>query len=151
MNIEKMKHLKVVLEGVRDRGDRFDINIWHQYDRRCRTAACALGWAAEDPTFRRQGLNLIPIGYGGSVPTYTYVGGLAAGMLFFDLSEPETFWLFKAEAREQSIHEVIFRVQFLIKKHEAFAHLNDQIATKVPERPKVSVPEYEVAKVLEPA
>lgn len=151
MDISKMRHLKTVLEGVRDRGDRFDINIWHQRGKHCGTAACALGWAAEDPTFRSQGLGLIPIGYGGSVPIFMVHGGLAAGMMFFGLYESETVWLFKAEAREQSIHEVIRRVQFLIDKYEAFASFADFTAPEMPERPKVSVPEYEVAKVLEPA
>ena len=68
MNRERLQRLAELLDNVNPR--LFDMDHWarhvgrdgtdfHDSDKiECRTAACAVGWAASDPWFREQGLTL---------------------------------------------------------------------------------------------
>lgn len=56
---KRLKHLIKILKAVPE--DHFDMGRWGYYDSEkhgCKTAGCALGWAASDPKFRKKGLTL---------------------------------------------------------------------------------------------
>lgn len=61
---------------------QFDMNTWGERKPKCGTVACALGWAARDKGFRKEGLHLD----GGGLPTFNGEFGSAAGREFFNLS-----------------------------------------------------------------
>lgn len=101
MDLDKLEHLQTVLEGVRDRGDTFNLAHWHREKHddfhNCKTSACSLGWAAMDPTFNTLGLTLTYDSFhDAKVPTYQGKTGMAAGMCFFDLSMDAGTYLFGA-------------------------------------------------------
>jgi hypothetical protein len=65
MRIDRLNHLITVLEGVKAAKRKFDMHAWLTHetvekpkDEYCGTVACAMGYAALDPTFIEQGLSL---------------------------------------------------------------------------------------------
>jgi hypothetical protein len=61
----------------------------------CGTTACAVGWAASIPSFRRDGFRLIALPvFGLARPTFDEHYDEAASALFFDLNARENAYLF---------------------------------------------------------
>ncbi len=87
MNIERLQHLITVLENVP--AERFDLAEWQ-----CGTTACAVGWAALDPVFNKQGLRLTEGPYGNPRPEYENDVNWPAVVGFFDLGYEDTIELF---------------------------------------------------------
>lgn len=72
MHLNRLEHLITVLEGVERAGKAFDLTRWiasaaelegegtttGSFTEACGTACCALGYAALDPQFRGEGLQL---------------------------------------------------------------------------------------------
>lgn len=125
MNIERLNHQIVILEGVAAANKAFDLAHWGgRADSEttvgeigpCGTACCAFGYAALDPTFQAQGLKL-KVWDGGdgeriviesvdhlnklkpdsTLPAFENLCGLDAAMRFFDLSYEQVCWLFTPE------------------------------------------------------
>lgn len=123
MNTERLNHLITVLERVKSENRKFDMSSFGRvivcYDgpesRVCGTAACALGWAAFDPTFIEQGLCMVVIRYGepkdvntpeemaevwkNDPNTYFYPMfeknyNFGAGILFFDITYSQCHHMF---------------------------------------------------------
>jgi len=66
MHVERMQHLLTVMQAVRDDQLPFDLNTWvwptvesvlDVAGEVCGTTCCALGWAALDQSFQKQGLS----------------------------------------------------------------------------------------------
>ena len=55
MNKERLKHLVTILQGVNPA--LFNLRDWVN-NKECGTICCALGWAAQDPEFNKQGLKM---------------------------------------------------------------------------------------------
>lgn len=112
MNIERLKHLITVLEKVEP--ERFDLNGWVSS---CGAAACAVGWAARDAEFQRQGLTL-DVWEHDSHPTFARYESWDAVRRFFDLSSRESMHLFSLAAydTDEQPHpsHVIARIRELI-------------------------------------
>lgn len=69
--LEALKHLRTVIEPVDP--EHFNMEMWW-----CGTVGCAMGWAAQDPTFRAMGLRLEERDHGRGVMISTPVcGGLS--------------------------------------------------------------------------
>ena len=95
-NIERLKHLIVILEHVDEEVTAnsqgrfgFDINNWFEEDD-CGTVACALGWAAIDPKFQAEGLFIDK----NSEPEFEGAVTYLAGSHFFGISVDESCTLF---------------------------------------------------------
>lgn len=79
---------------------RFDFNTWvgddwkGKPDLSCGTTACALGWAATIPAFRKRGLRLTMRGGYADVLYENYTWSLNSGAAFFNLSLKEARHLF---------------------------------------------------------
>ena len=84
--IEKLTHLITILEKIPAKD--FNIDTW-----RCGTQGCALGWAACDPKFNEQGLDLT----NWQVPLYDESLGIEAGSEFFEITLEESEFLFDPE------------------------------------------------------
>lgn len=71
---------------------RRDLNL-------CGTSACALGWAATIPSFRRDGLRLTPTGvYFGN----EWCEGAEAAVVFFDITDDMAYDLFGGANRDKT-------------------------------------------------
>ena len=87
----------------------------------CRTAGCALGWAALDKKFIKAGLTVKANKLGGNIKFKSY-RHINAGMQFFDINVIEAWELFvprKYKVLNIKTHHVITRVKKLIKKYGA--------------------------------
>lgn len=102
MRIARLRKLVDLLKALPRR--RFDYNRWvgmdwgGSKDLSCGTTACALGWAATIPTFRRRGLVLADRWGMGCVvlrePNRRELEGVAAAARFFDLLYEHAAYLF---------------------------------------------------------
>ena len=129
MHTRRLTKLADMLASMREtKGRKFDMAVWGRHDgaaehapdagNYCGTAACALGWAATDPGFRKAGLRLVwekaggwkadgegydpNMGDWGAEVKFVRAGdneeyapeGSHAGAEFFGLSEYEAEWVF---------------------------------------------------------
>lgn len=115
MNRERLEMLIALLRDVEKRQLPFDMERWlGKSEPLCGTAACALGYAALDPSFRALGLRLeyADIGTTGVVtsieqfnvlaqnitltiyPVYAGSSGFEAGMAFFDVNDDASSHMF---------------------------------------------------------
>ena len=112
MNIPRLKHLITILKNVPP--ENFDIKNWT-----CGTAACALGWAARDPEFNKQGLCMVTES-GATYPGFDGEVGFTAGALFFDLPRSQSGRLFdgwnypKMSLKDVTAQHVIERIKELL-------------------------------------
>lgn len=136
MHVERLKHLIKVMQN--NAGRELDMNTWFQGDQefkghqkirrvRCGYTACALGTAALNPTFQRQGLYLEN---GHSEPDnmaevyYRNVDGIEAGAQFFGIQNTSAIYLFDPWYYRETLDgpaaaEVINRLQILLTLGEA--------------------------------
>lgn len=97
MNRERLEKLVDLLLTIRR--EEFNIYTWY-----CGTAACALGWAAKDPQFNREGLYLCSLSLtraegqidsiGPLCPVYKGAFGFGAAEKFFEISADTARHLF---------------------------------------------------------
>jgi hypothetical protein len=105
---ERLNHLIDVLKNI-DEVKSFDMKAWYTptLENECGFAACALGWAAMDPTFIEMGLELSSSSYleGGKIsrkhtPTFTNENGMkwhdpyTSAARLFKISEMESVFIF---------------------------------------------------------
>lgn len=121
MNIDRLQRLITLLRDIPD--EDFDIRFWYnnidldaipdnvddddilKANRAakvvtCDTTACALGWAALDPQFNREGL--VPLICDGDlIPHFIDTGGQGAhaAAKFFDITDTDALRLFGGEYR----------------------------------------------------
>jgi hypothetical protein len=92
------------------KGKTLDMSVW----KGCDTVACAIGWAAQDPWFRRRGFRLdedgYPVNKNGDIFS-------VATMQFFGLSGQEDYRLFYPSHYENPTRDIRRRV---IKRIEKF-------------------------------
>lgn len=131
MFLERCQNLIRVLEEVRNEGRLFNLGVWmttdpaeHLYnipEGTCGTAACAIGWAAQDPWFIRRGLTL-HLTSAGSDNMYEpillrgkHCGNThwSAVRIFFNMSSHEAHEIFSVGSypEDVTINDVIQRVQ----------------------------------------
>lgn len=101
---ERLLRLADLLDGVRPR--LFNLGYWYDgpgkyhgkmHDAKkpeCRTVACAAGWAACDPWFKKRGLSLSK----DNSPRYRGKVGFRAVRSFFGINEDDAGRLFMASA-----------------------------------------------------
>ncbi|MCY1358659.1 hypothetical protein D9M69_452010 [compost metagenome] len=92
MNVERLERLCGLLKRVKPEG--FDLSGWGWSTATCGTVACAVGWATQDPWFRREGLRS-EAGY--FYPIFEGEADWDAVELFFELSSEEAEHLFSAD------------------------------------------------------
>ena len=143
MNRERLTHLVTVLRRVHDERKPFAMGNWAtDSDHPCGTAACAFGWAAFDPEFQKQGLNVEAFVFGvrqyftldspasveamTNMPGYSgFVGQIRfednndfyAAMAFFELDENTALMLFMPSSYPTSAVgplDVVERVEELL-------------------------------------
>ena len=86
---ERLLQVVRVLEEL-PKEKRFSLKFWYE----CKSAACAVGWAAQDPWFVRRGLKLHP-GHR-NYPVYSDCHGIEAAQKFFGLKMYQFSELFEA-------------------------------------------------------
>lgn len=146
MNIARLQHLIALLRDIPD--ENFDIRFWYNnFDSSalpdnnddddvnvlkanratqvvtCDTTACALGWAALDPQFNREGL--VPLIHNGElIPHFKDTGGegVHAAAKFFDITVADALRLFGGEyrraideCRPTTADDVVDAVEYLIE------------------------------------
>ena len=127
MNAERLLKVCEVLSKVPAK--KFDLAIWIDRDRdnygkgTCGTVACAIGWAAQDPWFKRRGLRLneydLPKVRGfDNTPTWDAISA------FFDIDVYEVQYLFL------SAHYVHYDKT---TKYEVIERIKKFVATKARE------------------
>lgn len=87
MNRERLEHWIKVLENVRDAEKAWDIDKWFEDftdPYACGTSACALGWAARDKQFIKEGLTVNMDRAPGNI-FYVGVSGAQACEEFFSI------------------------------------------------------------------
>lgn len=74
----------------------------------CGTAACAVGWAAQDPHFNELGLKLVLNSHSRviQVPMYKIYHSWVAVAEFFDISEPQAMFLFSRFSYEETLKDL---------------------------------------------
>jgi hypothetical protein len=71
----------------------------------CGTTACAVGWAASIPSFRRDGFHLVRNIFGGATPYFKGQGSHFAPIDFFGLSLSESHSLFMPDSYPTRDHK----------------------------------------------
>lgn len=108
--VERLSHVIRILENLPS-GKRFSLATWMT----CGTQACAVGWAATDPWFKRRGFTL-----DSHIPKYKDDLGWNAVNSFFHLSDDDAYYLFNMEAYHYTLvrsrHHVICRIRKFIKE-----------------------------------
>lgn len=108
--------------------NRFDYNYWvgvdwgGKQDLSCGTTACALGWAATMPTFRRLGLHLRQLmGDTARVCTPRNFGSYAASAEIFMLEDHDSSYLFTPQNGEpkRSAKFVAKKIRRWVTEHPA--------------------------------
>ena len=130
MEAKHIERLEQVVRVLRElpKEKRFQLDCWNI----CGTVACAAGWAASDPWFRRRGFKLKQVRglYGGSAQFFDVEDGRpeyepACGKLrafdaveyFFGMTDDEAADLFSEDGyRRGSKYDVIRRLESFIKK-----------------------------------
>ncbi len=96
-NLNRLQHLNDILVEVNKKRKKFDMGVFVQMNE-CGTAACAFGYCALDPKFKRQGLKLVPdeCDYGDGYLDVQYKGKVKfeAATEFFDITVEEAEYLF---------------------------------------------------------
>lgn len=91
MHRQRLEHLKQIIADTQP--CKLNMNVWS-----CGTVHCALGAAACDPEFMKQGLQLVtvPVGDGPDEvsPCYENQTGFSAGAAFFNMTFAESVFLF---------------------------------------------------------
>lgn len=92
MHYERLERLAALLDTVPP--EKFDLGSWA-----CGTTACAIGWAALDPTFRSEGLRLDCVPSPDTYHCYTVTDLTQTGGTFFPVfgkavyyAAAEAFW-----------------------------------------------------------
>jgi len=96
LTIGRLLKLSWLLENLATefKNSKFDMGIWAQVTK-CRTAACAVGWAAQHSWFTRRGFHLnTPDINGECAPLFRDERGDDAVTSFFNLSCEEARYLF---------------------------------------------------------
>ena len=98
-DIQRLRHLMGIIEKTSE--STFDMSDWVVRNE-CGTVCCALGWAAQDPEFIKQGLTLTNSrpGYD-TKPVYGDCSGYAAAQEFFDISVRDSYQLFSGPTIEE--------------------------------------------------
>lgn len=89
MNTQRLEQVIRVLESIPP--ERFDIEVWVDPRLTCGTATCALGWCAQDPWHRAEGLPCNDELTWGLVRDYFGLGSFSV-----------TFWLFDGGSYSES-------------------------------------------------
>ena len=114
MNIQRLHRLIQIMEKVRDEKRPLYMGAWvmRQYDdwgglrpipslatppEECGTASCALGWAARDHEFIKEGLSLSGVAPHYIGPYHDYYG-YTAGAKFFGITMDQSLHLFSPDA-----------------------------------------------------
>lgn len=97
MNTERLKHLITILAAVPP--EKLVMEVWSSPHHWCGAAACAFGWAAQDPVFNKQGLTLVKPANSWAMPTYyskqvIHAEGFGAAVWFFGISYDQAYHLF---------------------------------------------------------
>lgn len=131
MNRKRLHILAKFLKNV-DR-THFDLGTWCTIDGGqikdgriakvgCGTTACAMGWAANVPSFNRDGLRLIRTGcrFFPIQPKFKRKTGIDAAVAFFDIDNDSACHLFDPfeypESQRKSAGAVVRRIEALLKK-----------------------------------
>lgn len=120
--VERLLQVVRVLREL-PKGKRFDLGRWYK----CGSTACACGWAASDPWFRRRGLHLRKyleedfLGeHNTHGPVFQEYTEFTAIDQFFGLSSDETEFLFNEEAYKRgSRRDVIRRIEKFVRDNLA--------------------------------
>ena len=103
MNVERLTRLHALVSGISPAV--LNMETWLGQGG-CGTTACAVGWAAQDPWFKAQGLELVDAKWSGPRTFYRPVFGgkenMAAAALLFDLDPDITDTLFGDMAYDDS-------------------------------------------------
>ncbi len=131
--VERLNQLVRVLREVRDENRFFNLNVWARKNCNttvetdlpegvCKTVACAIGWAAQDPWFRRRGFCLVnKNSLGDWYPRFKFRGetktSWSAINAFFDTTTYTSDKLFSGREypSDYTIETVIDRVETYIK------------------------------------
>ncbi len=100
MRIERLQRLITILEAVPD--EHYNQAVWT-----CGSASCAGGWAAQDESFKSEGLTLVR-----KIPEYGGQEGLDALALFFNLSASATYYIFGSIAYESLARKLVDEAGF---------------------------------------
>ena len=112
MNKERLLRLaRDILPNVPE--EKFNLKTW-----KCGSAACAVGWAASDPQFKKEGFKLYSGLFGPDdnrqvfTPSYGDLGGWSAVEKFFGIDFDHAQYLFSDEAYGSATKEhVIQRIE----------------------------------------
>ena len=132
VRMSRLNHLIDVLENVIEAKKNFYIGTW-LLNEECGTVACAVGWGALDPDFKKEGLKLENIGEGVNlVPAYyedfqRYEGYRAVAQFFkigrreaellfdpYDYTDSSRYYVYNYVTPEH----VIARIQILMGLYE---------------------------------
>jgi len=133
VRINRLTKLAELLESLKP-GKHFDMETWGEHNADepphldkngkpgCGSVACALGWAACLPSFRKAGLKVEYADgvYGNPVwvPTYKGFTGEIAGAEFFGIDWNEAYDLFVPDNMDQTPKQVARNVRKLIKAYQ---------------------------------
>ena len=94
MNVNRLMRLAALLDQIQVDGRQFAMDTWG-YQNDCGTVTCAMGWAAQDPTFQAEGLSSYAPKY--FEPVFDNKDGIEAAAAFFGLHCSEAGNLFFPE------------------------------------------------------
>ena len=122
LHAERLLQVVRVLEEL-PKTKRFNLRCWHKVKPFCGTEACAVGWAAADPWFKRRGLKLAvdDEDNGGRTtyePVYRSTSGFDAAADFFSITFDEALHLFSPLQYfhgKRSRRDVIRRIKAFVK------------------------------------
>jgi len=125
MNIKRLKMLRHMLRWhwLYFPRVKFNIETWNSTQTCyvgdkgfCKSAGCALGSAALWKPFNKQGLKLNDI----RLPQYQGESDYHAGMYFFDISYPQSTYLFDPQKYSKPVYrrDVIVRINKLLKQKD---------------------------------
>lgn len=119
MNRERLERLRGILTDFQPPRDfRFDMGFFY-LKHQCETVGCALGYAAMDPEFNRQGLKVVLDCADRSNIQFENYLGFKAGREFFGLSDSQTTYLFSSFTYPTSAatpHDVADRITELLEE-----------------------------------
>ncbi len=96
--LRRLTQLKYMMENHTEifPDTRLDMSVFLQGSSRCGFAACALGSAAAYPSFRDEGLELVPLDWSPYHLAPRYRGHMSyyAGAKFFHITMEESYFLF---------------------------------------------------------
>ena len=132
-DLQRLHRLVEILVKVRDEARPLNMDYWVGSEEtpddihipsldvpvhECGTASCALGWAARDPDFNKQGLHFFDLS-----TRYDDCVGYNAGREFFGLTWDEAYELFDPDAypSDVTVNDVIDRVMDVIERHASEA------------------------------